>query len=154
MKKMVLCLLLTGAICTSCSGAANHSNQLSKKEKHTKTISLTKDDFLKKIVDYQANPDNWNYLGDKPAIIDFYADWCAPCKMLAPILEELAAEYEGQIYVYKVDTEKEKELTALFGITSIPFLLFIPMDNEPQVARGALPKTALKETINSVLLAL
>jgi len=113
---------------------------------------LTKADFLTRIIDYQTNPDEWIYLGDKPAVIDFYADWCAPCRMLAPILEELAAEYEDLIYIYKVDTEKEKELAALFGITSIPLLLFIPMEGEPQMARGALPKATLKEAIEDFLL--
>ena len=86
-----------------------------KKENKMKTIELTKADFLKKIVDYEKNPEEWIYLGDKPAIIDFYASWCGPCKMVAPVLEELAAEYDGQIYVYKVNTEQEQELAALFN---------------------------------------
>lgn len=91
-----------------------------------KTIELTKADFLKKIVDYKKNPEEWIYLGDKPAIIDFYASWCGPCKMVAPILEELAAEYDGQIYVYKVNTEQERELAALFNIRSIPSFCSYP----------------------------
>ena len=99
-----------------------------KKENKMKTIELTKADFLKKIVDYEKNPEEWIYLGDKPAIIDFYASWCGPCKMVAPVLEELAAEYDGQIYVYKVNTEQEQELAALFNIRSIPSFLFIPMN--------------------------
>jgi thioredoxin len=94
-----------------------------KKENKMKTIELTKADFLKKIVDYEKNPEEWIYLGDKPAIIDFYASWCGPCKMVAPVLEELAAEYDGQIYVYKVNTEQEQELAALFNIRSIPSFL-------------------------------
>ena len=122
-----------------------------KKENKMKTIELTKADFLKKIVDYEKNPEEWIYLGDKPAIIDFYASWCGPCKMVAPVLEELAAEYDGQIYVYKVNTEQEQELAALFNIRSIPSFLFIPM-NKPQMAMGAMPKSSFKEAIDGVLL--
>lgn len=117
-----------------------------------KTIAITKADFLTKIANYETNPKEWKYLGDKPALIDFYADWCGPCKVVAPILEELAAEYEGKIYIYKVNTEKEEELAAAFGIRSIPSLLFIPMEGQPQMAQGALPKKTLKEAIDSVLL--
>lgn len=116
------------------------------------TVHLTKEDFLKKVMDFENNPSTWNYLGDKPAIIDFYADWCGPCKMIAPVLEELAKEYDGQIYIYKVNTEKEQELAAIFGIRSIPSLLFIPMGEQPQMAQGALPKTELKRVIDDVLL--
>lgn len=118
----------------------------------TKTIHLTKADFLTKVANYEKNPQTWEYLGDKPAIIDFYADWCGPCKMVAPILEQLAAEYEGQIYIYKVDTEAEQELAADFGIRSIPTLLFVPLNEAPQMAQGALPKDAFKQAIDEVLL--
>src|SRR5690606_27403311 len=118
----------------------------------TKTIHLTKADFLTKVANYEKNSQTWEYLGDKPAIIDFYADWCGPCKMVAPILEQLAAEYEGQIYIYKVDTEAEQELAADFGIRSIPTLLFVPMNEAPQMAQGALPKDAFKQAIDEVLL--
>ena len=123
-----------------------------KKGNKMKTIELTKSDFLKKIVNYEKNPEEWSYLGDKPAIIDFYASWCGPCKMVAPILEELAAEYEGEIYVYKVNTEQEQELAALFNIRSIPSFLFIPMNDKPQMAMGAMPKSSFKEAIDGVLL--
>ena len=123
-----------------------------KKENKMKTIELTKADFLKKIVDYEKNPEEWIYLGDKPAIIDFYASWCGPCKMVAPVLEELAAEYDGQIYVYKVNTEQEQELAALFNIRSIPSFLIIPMNDKPQMAMGAMPKSSFKEAIDGVLL--
>lgn len=117
-----------------------------------KTIHLTRTDFLKKVANFEQNPDKWEYLGDKPAIIDFYADWCGPCKMIAPILEELAEEYDGQIYIYKVDTEAEQQLAAEFGIRSIPSLLFVPMNEAPQMAQGALPKDAFKQAIEEVLL--
>ena len=92
-----------------------------------KTIHLTKEEFLKKVANYEANPTEWKYLGDKPCIIDFYADWCGPCKMVAPILDELAKEYSDKIYIYKVDTEAERELASAFGIRSIPTMIFIPM---------------------------
>lgn len=117
-----------------------------------KTIQLTKADFLKKIADYEANPTEWKYLGDKPALIDFYADWCGPCKAIAPVLEELAAEYDDQIYIYKINTEVEQELAAVFGIRSIPSLLFAPTEGQPQMAAGALPKQQLKEAIDQILL--
>ncbi len=101
---------------------------------------------------YETNPTEWKYLGDKPALIDFYASWCGPCKALAPVLEELAAEYGDSIYIYKVNTEEEQELAAAFGIRSIPTLLFIPTSGKPQIAQGALPKASLKEAIDKVLL--
>src|SRR3989339_211455 len=123
-----------------------------KLQKAIKTIHLTKEEFLTKVANYEANPTEWKYLGDKPAIIDFYADWCSPCKMIAPILEELAKEYEDKIYIYKVNTEQEQELAGAFGIRSIPSILFVPMEGSPQMAMGALPKNSFKEAIDGVLL--
>lgn len=117
-----------------------------------KTIQLTKDEFLKRVADYETNPSEWIYLGDKPAIVDFYADWCGPCKMVAPILEELAAEYGDDIYIYKINTEEEPDLSAAFGIQSIPSLLFIPMNESPQMAMGAMSKADFKRAIEEVLL--
>lgn len=117
-----------------------------------KAMNLTKADFLNKVANYEANPNEWKFLGERPAIIDFYATWCGPCKMLAPVLDELAAEYEGQIDIYKVNVEEEEELSALFGIRSVPSILFIPMEGQPQMTQGAMPKPALKEAIHSVLL--
>lgn len=116
------------------------------------TINLTKEDFLKKIFNYEEDSTEWKFLGDRPALVDFYADWCGPCKVIAPVLEELAGEYKGEVDIYKVNTEKEQELSAVFGIRSIPSLLFIPMNEQPQMAQGALPKNRLKEVINNVLL--
>lgn len=115
------------------------------------TIPLTKIDFLTKIANYEISPD-WKYLGDKPAIIDFYANWCEPCKNLAVTLEELAEEYKDEIYIYKVNTEEEFELTELFNIHSIPTLLLIPKEEEPQMGVGAVPKHELKEAIEHFLL--
>ncbi len=112
---------------------------------------LTKDTFLEKVFDYEKNKE-WKFAGALPCIIDFYADWCGPCKMVAPILEDLAAEYKGKIEVYKVDTDKEQELAAVFGIRSIPSLLFVPKDGKPQMAMGAMPKEGFVRAINSILL--
>jgi len=111
---------------------------------------LTKETFLAKVFNYEKNQE-WKYEGDKPCIVDFYADWCGPCKMVAPILEELAAEYDGKLNIYKVDTEAEQELAAVFGIRSIPSLLFIPMTGQPQMATGALPKDTFRKAFKDVL---
>ncbi len=115
------------------------------------TEQLTKESFKEKVFDFENDKD-WNYKGKLPAIIDFYADWCGPCKMVAPVLEELSYEFSRKINIYKVDTEKEQELAGMFGIRSIPSLLFIPIGEKPQMAQGALPKDALKDAINNVLL--
>ncbi|MBS1272394.1 MAG: Thioredoxin 1 [Candidatus Marinimicrobia bacterium] len=113
------------------------------------TEHLTKQDFLEKVFNYEEN-DDWSYEGDVPAIIDFWADWCAPCKAVAPVLEELSEEYEGQLKVYKINTEEEQELASVFGIRSIPSLLFIPTEGQPQMATGALPKDAFVQAIENV----
>ncbi|MEI6455095.1 MAG: thioredoxin [bacterium] len=112
---------------------------------------LTKETFLKKVYDYEKNQE-WKFEGTLPCIIDFYADWCGPCKMVAPILEELSKEYNGKINIYKVDTEAEQELAGAFNIRSIPSMLFIPMGEQPQMSVGALPKESLKKAISDVLL--
>ncbi|MGE5420575.1 MAG: thioredoxin [Chloroflexota bacterium] len=114
-------------------------------------VHLTTEEFKKKVFNYE-NSKEWNYAGSLPAIIDFYADWCGPCKMVAPILEELAKEYSGKIMVYKVDTENEQELASVFGIQSIPTLLFIPKEGQPQAAMGALPKHTFEKVIKDILL--
>lgn len=112
---------------------------------------LTKETFLAKVFNFEANQE-WKFEGSKPCIIDFYADWCGPCKMVAPILEELATEYNGKIDIYKIDTEAEQELAGAFGIRSIPSMLFVPMNEQPQMSVGALPKDSLKQAISDVLL--
>jgi len=115
------------------------------------TIKLTNERFKEEIFDYTKSKE-WKFTGELPAIIDFYADWCGPCKMVAPILEELSDEYEGKINIYKIDTEKEQELSSVFGIRSIPSILFIPKDGQPMMQPGALPKEALVEAIKENLL--
>ncbi len=110
---------------------------------------LTKETFLKKVFDYENNKE-WKFEGDLPCIIDFYADWCQPCKMVAPIMEELEQEFAGKINFYKIDTEDQQELAAAFGIRSIPSILFCPKDDKPQMATGALPKDVFKQAIADV----
>jgi thioredoxin len=114
------------------------------------TEHLTKETFLNKVFDYEKNKE-WKFEGRKPCIIDFYADWCGPCKMVAPILEELATEFEGEMDVYKVNTEEEQELAGAFGIRSIPSFLFVPVNGQPQMAMGALPKETFVKAFKEVL---
>ncbi|NDV78867.1 thioredoxin [Dysgonomonas sp. 511] len=156
MKKVLFTMFVFTLVLGGCNGQTKENQQEQtktvEKENKMKTIHLNKIDFLNKVANYEANPNEFKYLGDKPALIDFYADWCGPCKAIAPVLEELAAEYDGEIYIYKINTEEEQELAAMFGIRSIPSLLFVPMDGTPQMAQGALPKPALKEAIETVLL--
>ncbi len=115
------------------------------------TIQMTTQDFKEKIFNWETEAD-WKYLGELPAIIDFYAEWCGPCKMIAPLLEELSDEYKGKIVIYKVDTDVEQDLSAVFGIQSIPTMLFIGADGEPMMQPGALPKHVLKQIIEEKLL--
>lgn len=112
---------------------------------------LTAETFKQKVFNYEIN-NEWKFEGNKPCIIDFYADWCGPCRMVAPVLEELSKEYEGQIDIYKIDTEQEQELAGAFGIQSIPSILFVPLQGPPQMSMGAMPKQAIVQTINEVLL--
>ncbi len=156
-----LLLLAVGIIAVSCSNStttnaqADNTAQAETKTEEAvegKTIHMNKEMFIQKVMDFEANKEEWSYIGDKPAIIDFYADWCKPCKMIAPIMDELAEEYKGQIYVYKVDTQVERELASLFGIRSIPAVLFIPMKGKPEMSQGALPKETFKQAIDEFLL--
>ena len=121
------------------------------KKHHMATKYLTKQDFIEQIFDYENN-EEWKFKGKLPAIIDFYADWCGPCKAVAPTLEQLSEEYENKVEIFKIDTDKETELSQLFGIQSIPTFLFIPVDGAPMVQRGALPKNVFKEVIDNRLL--
>lgn len=141
-----------GANESSSTAAENAADSITQSSAQAGTIHLTQADFLKKIADYKTDAKNWKYLGDKPAIIDFYATWCGPCKQIAPLLEELSKEYAGQIYIYKVDVDKAPELATNFGIQSIPTLWFVPMKGEPQVSMGAMTKEQLKDHIEKILL--
>jgi thioredoxin 1 len=111
---------------------------------------LTRETFLSKVFNYEINKE-WKFEGKKPCVIDFYADWCGPCKMVAPILEELAKDFEGKVDIYKVNTEEEQELASVFGIRSIPSILFVPATGQPQMAMGALPKETFVKAFKDVL---
>jgi thioredoxin 1 len=111
---------------------------------------LTKETFIEKVFDFE-NEKDWKFKGTLPAVIDFYADWCGPCKMVAPILEELSNEYKGKLDIYKVDTEAQQELAGIFGVRSIPSILFIPVDEQPQMAVGALPKNSFISAFKDIL---
>jgi thioredoxin len=115
-----------------------------------KVEHLTEESFKNKVFNFEENKE-WKFEGELPCLIDFYADWCGPCKIVGPILEELQNEYEGKINVYKIDTESERNLAGMFGIQSIPSLLFVPQNGQPQMAVGALPKESLKKAIKDVL---
>lgn len=156
-KKFFTLLVLVVGFMTfaSCKGQAKNAAGETESSQGTTAntpVHITKADFLKKIYNYETSPNEWKYLGDKPAIIDFYADWCGPCKMIAPSLEQLAKEYAGKIDIYKVDVDKETELAQAFGIQGIPALLYIPMTGKPQMLQGAMPKDQLKEKIETILL--
>ena len=136
-------LILMGSSATvAASGGSN--------EKESDVITLDKDAFINQVFDYENNSE-WNYKGDKPAIIDFYADWCGPCRKLSPLLEELQSDYNGKIQVYKVDTEKSRELAAAFGIQSLPTIVFVPLNKEPQAVLGFVPKEKLTQMVSNIL---
>lgn len=129
------------------------SGEAKTQDNQGKVIKLTTAEFINLIFDYKTNPEKWAYKGGKPAIVDFYADWCRPCKMVAPLMEELAAEYKGQINIYKINTDEESELSGqVFGIQSIPSILFIPAEGQPQMFSGAQSKEEYKSKIETILL--
>jgi len=150
MRKLGFILAIAVFSLQSCSAgqANNNSDEKAKKkagpvetvsqlgDSEGGSVKLTKDVFLEKVWDYENSPEEWKFKGDKPALIDFYADWCGPCKIASPILEEVAKEYDGKITVYKVDTEVERELASVFGISSIPAFLYIPVDGKPTMTKG------------------
>ncbi len=113
---------------------------------------LTKKDFLEKVYNYEKNPTEWKFQSNRPCVIDFYATWCGPCKAMAPLLEEMSKTYAGKVDFYKIDVDAERELSAAFGIRSIPTFLFCPVGGQPQMSQGAMPKETLLQAINEVLL--
>jgi thioredoxin len=156
MKNILFTTLLSIAVLTV--GCASHGTEdkqsvTGSENNAGKAVKITRQEFIELVYNYEANPEEWVYEGDLPAIVDFYADWCAPCRIVAPILDELAKEYEGRIRIYKVDTDKEKDLARAFNIRSIPTMLFIPSQGRPQMSQGALPKETLKQVIDSFMLA-
>ena len=165
MKNLALILGISAVLLLSCSSKSGSQSSTEpvqsvttvtdggeKGQEAVKPVHLTKETFKAKVMDYEKNPTTWVFEGDKPCIVDFYADWCKPCKMIAPIMDELAMEYAGQINIYKVDTEKERELASVFGISSIPYVLFVPAQGQPSAQRGALPKESYKQIIDEFLL--
>ena len=144
MKKIVILALLLGFAGV---GAMAQDN-----EKVSKVEHLTYDAFLKKVWDFEKNPNEFVFKGKTPAIVDFYADWCGPCRKVAPIMEKLALDYDGQLAVYKVNTDQEKQLAAVFQVRSIPMVLFIPMEGKPMMQVGAMPEEGYKQVIDEQLL--
>ncbi|MBC8595054.1 redoxin domain-containing protein [Oscillospiraceae bacterium N12] len=154
MKKVLslVALVMISVIIYAFNDEGAKVNQESKNEvKDSEVVVMDKDMFIKDVFDYQTSQE-WKYKGDKPAIIDLYADWCGPCRSTAPIMKSLAKEYAGKIVIYKVNVDKEKELAALFNATSIPLFVFIPMKGEPQLFRGAADKATYKKAIDEFLL--
>ena len=146
-------MMIAALFSSSCTSAKQKQQTTNKQEaKKMNTTELTLSEFKNKVMDFEKDPDNWNYKGDKPAIIDFYATWCGPCKATAPILDSLAEEYKDKIIVYKVDVDKEQELASMFGIRSIPSLLFIPMQGDPKMQVGAMGRMDLENAIKNTLL--
>ena len=145
-------IVLATTACAGNGGENKKSNEPTKEDYKMEVVSLNKAEFLKKVYDFEANPNDWKFEGKHPAIVDFYATWCGPCKALHPVLEELSKEYSGKVDIYQIDVDQEKELAAAFGIRSIPTLLLIPMKEEPRITQGALPKDQLKKAIDEFLL--
>ena len=154
MKKIITMavLIFSSMLTYACtSGTEQKQAETQKTAQDGSVIVMNKAMFIKDVFDYEKSQD-WKYKGNKPAIIDLYADWCGPCRMVAPIMKELAKEYADKIVVYKVNVDKEKELAALFNATSIPLFVFIPMQGEPQLFRGAADKATYKKAIDDFLL--
>lgn len=154
MKKVLslVALVMISVIIYAFNDEGAKVNQESKNEvKDSEVVVMDKDMFIKDVFDYQTSQE-WKYKGDKPAIIDLYADWCGPCRQTAPIMKELAKEYAGKIIIYKVNVDRQKELAALFNATSIPLFVFIPMKGDPQLFRGAADKATYKKAIDEFLL--
>ncbi|HAL65603.1 MAG TPA: thiol reductase thioredoxin [Bacteroidales bacterium] len=157
MKKIFLFTTLSIVILAFISCGRNQKtesseNQTDKEALGEQVVQLNGELFREMIWDYTSSPDQWKYKGNKPSVIDFYADWCKPCRIVAPIMEELALKYQGKVTIYKVNTDKEKEVASAFGIRGIPSVLFCPKKGKPQMATGALPKDTYVEVIEEFLL--
>ena len=148
MKKILASLIVLFAlVSTSCAQTPKEE-----KKEESSVIQMNKQMFLDKVFDYTTGATEWKYQGNKPCVIDFYATWCGPCRMVAPILKDLAKEYGDSIVIYKVDTDKERELSGAMGIQSLPTIVFIPKSGQPQVIVGAVDKATFRRAIDEVLL--
>lgn len=145
-------IVVTTTACAGNGGENKKSNEPTKENNKMEVVALNKADFLKKVYNYEANSKDWKFEGNRPAIVDFYATWCGPCKAMHPVLEELSKEYSGKVDIYQIDVDQEQELASAFGIRSIPTLLMIPMKEEPRIMQGAMPKEQLKKAIDEFLL--
>ena len=168
MKKLAFILAVAVISLQSCNASQKNNNSNDSNAVPAETVSqnngedggsvkLTKEKFLKEVWDYESSPQEWKFKGDKPALIDFYADWCGPCKIASPILEEISKEYAGKITVYKIDTQVERELAGVFGISGIPAFLYIPKNGKPTMSSGIArtkedTKQMFKENIEKLLL--
>lgn len=154
-KQAFLLFFIALPICfVGCTKQASNKAPVAQKEKTVvlgKVNVLTASDFKKKIMDYESHPDEWVFAGSRPAIIDFYATWCGPCKMMASMVESLAGKYAGKIDFYKVDIDQEPELASVFGIRSIPTFLFIPLKGNPTMQMGAMQKEDFEEIIGKMM---
>lgn len=156
-RRFLTLILFAGLVVSGCSNKKESPKNIqlesdSASVQKSGTMEMTLEMFNERIMDIKDNPKEWSYKGTRPAIIDFYATWCGPCKMTAPILDSLALEYEGKIDIYKVDVDAQRELAALFGIESIPSLLFIPVKGQPQMQTGAMGKADIEKIIKEKLL--
>jgi thioredoxin len=156
MKKLTFILLFFAAFtlnaCSSNSASDNTGNNTGDSNIDGQVNKLTAESFKKLVWDYKANPQEWVFKGDQPVIIDFYADWCRPCKMVAPIMDELSKEYKGKVRIYKINTDEQRELAGLFNVSSIPAILYVPKNGKPQMSVGAMQKPAYVDMIKTVLL--
>ena len=150
-KSLLLYALMLGLTCST-AFACNPTAKEAPADKKGEIIHLTKAEFLSKVFNYEKNPDKWVYEGNLPCIVDFYADWCGPCKAISPILAELSEQYKGKIIIYKINVDKEKELAGTFGIQSIPSILFIPKNGKPTMSLGAMSKEDFTQNIEKLLL--
>lgn len=150
-KLVIVILVLLGALALYIANS-RASKQYKQTHKTMATLHLNEDEFVDKVYDFRSTTDYLKFKGDKPVLVDFFATWCGPCNRLAPIMDELGAEYEGKIDIYKIDVERCPNLAGVFGVQSIPTLLFIPKNGEPKMAQGALPKNNLKQIIDEFLL--
>jgi thioredoxin len=151
LERIAIVALGAAIMITSCGNAGARNAEDSSQGKKTKAVVELNSDYFNKLV-YDMNVEGVEYLGTLPAIVDFTATWCGPCQRIAPVLDELAAEYDGQIVIYKVDIDKERELAKAFNISSIPAVLYIPLDGEPVITIGSRGKEKFKKEIETILL--